>query len=129
MVTPLKVNEVSIIDPTEISNEFNNHIATIGPKHARNIDSPNGDVYQKYMPHLHTGRAELKTLQPMIYNARELPLFSNRDDPNIYLPISVISVPFERIVYDQLHSYLEMHDIIYKSDRFWYNSFNCNGSS
>ena len=50
----------------------------------------------------------------MIYNARELPLFSNRDDPNIYLPISVISVPFEWIVYDQLHSYLELHDIIYK---------------
>ena len=50
----------------------------------------------------------------MIYNARELPLFSNRDDPNIYRPISVISVPFERIVYDQLHFHLELHDIIYK---------------
>ena len=50
----------------------------------------------------------------MIYNARELLLFSNRNDPNIYLPIFVISVPFERIVYDQLHSYLELQDIIYK---------------
>ena len=45
MVTSLKVNEVSIIDPTEISNEFNNHIATIVPKLARKIDSPNCDVY------------------------------------------------------------------------------------
>ena len=46
----------------------------------------------------------------MIYNAHELPLFSKRDDPNIYRPISVISVPFERIVYDQLYSHLEVHD-------------------
>ena len=53
MVTSLKVNEVSIIDPTEILNEFNNHIVTIGPKLARNIDSPNSDVYQKYIPHQH----------------------------------------------------------------------------
>ena len=50
----------------------------------------------------------------MIYNARELPLFSNRDDTNNYRPISVISVPFESIVYDQFYSYLEVHDIIYK---------------
>ena len=53
------------------------------------------------------------------------PPLSNRDDPNNYRPISVISVPFE-IVYDQFYSYLEVHDIIYK---FWYNLFNCNGSS
>lgn len=54
MVTSqLKVNEVSVTDPTEISNEFDNHFATIGPKRARNIDSPNGDVYQKYVPHQH----------------------------------------------------------------------------
>ena len=38
----------------------------------------------------------------------------DRDDPNNYRPISVISVVFERIVYDQLYSYLEVHDIIYK---------------
>ena len=50
----------------------------------------------------------------MIYNAHELLLFSNRDNLNNYRPISVISVPFERIVYDQLYSYLEVHDIIYK---------------
>ena len=38
----------------------------------------------------------------------------NRDDPNNYRKISVISVMaklFERIVYDQLYSYLEVHDI------------------
>ena len=53
MVTSLKVTEVSITDPTEISIEFNDHIATIVPKLARNIDSPNSDVYQKYIPHQH----------------------------------------------------------------------------
>ena len=38
----------------------------------------------------------------------------DRDDPNNYRSISVISVVFERIVYDQLYSYLEVHDISYK---------------
>ena len=47
VVTSLKVNEVSITDPTETSNEINYHFATIGPNLARNIDSPNGDVSQK----------------------------------------------------------------------------------
>ena len=45
-VTSLKVNRVSITNPTELSNEFNNHFATIGPELSRNIDSPDGDVYQ-----------------------------------------------------------------------------------
>ena len=48
-VTSLKVNGVSITNPTELSNEFNNHFATIGPELARNIDSPDGDVYQRYI--------------------------------------------------------------------------------
>ena len=43
-VTSLKVNRVSITNPTELSNEFNNHFATIGPELSRNIDSPDGDV-------------------------------------------------------------------------------------
>ena len=41
----------------------------------------------------------------------------DRDDLNNYRPISVISViakVFERIVYDQLHAYLEEHNIICK---------------
>ena len=45
-VTSLKVSRVSITNPTELSNEFNNHFATIGPELSRNIDSPDGDVYQ-----------------------------------------------------------------------------------
>ena len=43
-VTSLKVNGVSITNPTELSNEFNNHFATIGPELSRNIDSPDGDA-------------------------------------------------------------------------------------
>ena len=48
-VTSLKVNGVSITNPTELSNEFNNHFATIGPELSRNIDSPDDDVYQRYI--------------------------------------------------------------------------------
>ena len=43
-VTSLKVNGVSITNPTELSKEFNNHFATIGPELSRNIDSPDGDA-------------------------------------------------------------------------------------
>ena len=48
-VTSLKVNGVSITNPTELSNEFNNHFATIGPELSCNIDSPGGYVYQRYI--------------------------------------------------------------------------------
>ena len=48
-VTSLKVNGVSITNPTELSNEFNIHFATIGPELARNIDSPDGDFFQRYI--------------------------------------------------------------------------------
>ena len=48
-VTSLKVNGVSITNPTELSNQFNNHFATIGPELSRNIDSPDDDVYQRYI--------------------------------------------------------------------------------
>ena len=48
-VTSLKVNGVSITNPTELSNEFNNHFATIGPQLSCNIDSPGGYVYQRYI--------------------------------------------------------------------------------
>ena len=46
-VTSLKVNGVSITNPTELSNEFNNHFATL--ELARNIDSPDGDCFQRYI--------------------------------------------------------------------------------
>ena len=48
-VTSLKVNGVSITNPTELQNEFNNHFSTIGPELSRYIDSPGGDVYQRYI--------------------------------------------------------------------------------
>ncbi|XP_078377802.1 uncharacterized protein LOC144660957 [Oculina patagonica] len=48
-VTSLKVNGVSVTDPTEISNEFNNYFATIGPKLASNFDPLENDNYQKYL--------------------------------------------------------------------------------
>ena len=48
-VTSLKVNGVSITNPNELSNEFNNHFATIGPELSCNIDSPGGYVYQRYI--------------------------------------------------------------------------------
>ena len=46
-VTSLKVNGVSITNPTELSKEFNNHFATIGPELSCDIDSPGGDGYQR----------------------------------------------------------------------------------
>ena len=36
-VTSLKVNGVSIINPTDLSNEFNNHFATVGSELSRNV--------------------------------------------------------------------------------------------
>ena len=46
-VTSLKVNGVSITNPTELSNEFNNHFAIL--ELARNIDSPDVDCFQRYI--------------------------------------------------------------------------------
>ena len=169
-VTSLKVNGVSITNPTVLSTQFNNHFATIGSKLASNIDSSNSDGYQKYL----TGTSKRFQLRPTntnevllllnnlnkskaagldkisarlirecadlicipirdIFNqsisqgifpddwkrAKVTPLFKegDRDDLNNYRPISVISViakVFERIVYDQLHAYLEEHNIICK---------------
>ena len=48
-VTSLKVNEVSTTNSTVLSNQFNNHFATIGPELASNIVSSNSDGYQKYV--------------------------------------------------------------------------------
>ena len=48
-VTSLKVNGVTITNPTELSNEFNDHIAAIGPRLSLNIYSPDGNVYQMYV--------------------------------------------------------------------------------
>ena len=47
-VTSLKINGLTITDTREISNEFNNHFSTIGPKLASEIESDSG-VYQRYL--------------------------------------------------------------------------------
>ena len=41
-LTSLELNGVSITNPTELSNEFNNPFATIDPELSHNIDSPDG---------------------------------------------------------------------------------------
>ena len=48
-VTSLKVNGVSIKNPTMLSNEFNNHFATIRSKLASNISTSDSDNYLKYL--------------------------------------------------------------------------------
>ena len=61
-VTSLKINGLTITDTREISNKFNNHFFTIGPKLASEIDSDSGD-YQRYLTrtdklfHLHPTNA------------------------------------------------------------------------
>ena len=47
-----------------LSNQFNNHFATIGPKLASNIDSSNSDDYQRYL----TGTDERFQLRPTSTN-------------------------------------------------------------
>ena len=46
-VTSLKVNGVSTTNPTMLSNEFNNHFATIGSKLASNISTSDSENYLK----------------------------------------------------------------------------------
>ena len=48
-ITSLKVNGVSITNPTMLSNEFNNHFATIGSKLASNISTSDIDNHLKYL--------------------------------------------------------------------------------
>ena len=48
-MTSLKVNGVSITNPTVLPNQFNNHFATIGPELASNIDSSNSDGYDTHL--------------------------------------------------------------------------------
>ena len=46
-VTSLKVNGVSTTNPLMLSNEFNNHFATIGSKVASNISTSDSENYLK----------------------------------------------------------------------------------
>ena len=47
-VASLKVNGLTITNPLELSNEFNNHLANIGPKLASEINCDSGS-YQRYL--------------------------------------------------------------------------------
>ena len=60
----LKVNGVSITNPTDLSKEFSNHFDTTGPELSCNIDSPGGDVYQRYI----TSRDQCFQLRPTSVN-------------------------------------------------------------
>ena len=59
----LKVNGVSITNPTVLSNQFNNHFATIVPELASNIDSSNSDGYQKYLTGTDNGLSSIRPVQ------------------------------------------------------------------
>ena len=48
-VKELKVNGLSITNPTELSDEFNNHFATIGPKLAKDIPFSDSNSYRNYL--------------------------------------------------------------------------------
>ena len=48
-VTSLKVNGVSVTNPSELSDKFNNHFATIGSKLASKIDSSDTDSHLRYL--------------------------------------------------------------------------------
>ena len=64
LVTSLKLDGVTITNPTVMLNQFNNHFATIGPKLESNIDSSNSDGYQKYL----TGTDTVFQLHPTSTN-------------------------------------------------------------
>ena len=46
----LKVNGITITNPLELSNEFNNHFANIGPKLASEINCDNGIAIKDILP-------------------------------------------------------------------------------
>ena len=48
-VTSLKLNGVSLTNPTILSNKFNNHFATIGPKLAEKVDPLNTHSFLDYL--------------------------------------------------------------------------------
>jgi len=49
-VTSLKLNGLSLANPTILSNEFNNHFPTIGPaKFAEKVDSSNTHSFLDYL--------------------------------------------------------------------------------
>ena len=48
-VTSLKLNGLSVTNPSELSDKFNNHFATIGSKLASEIDSSDTDSHLRYL--------------------------------------------------------------------------------
>ena len=169
IVKELKIGEVTIDDPSEMSNTFNDYFAKIGPKLANDIPPLSDDAsyldYVKdsknrfhfspidesqvlfFLNQLCLSKAsgldrisariiresadQISFAICKIFNcsletgvfpddwkfAKVTPLFKQgeRNDINNYRPISVISViakVFERIIYDQLYSFLSVNHII-----------------
>ena len=73
-VTSLKVNGLTITNPLELSNEFNNHFANIGPKLASEIDCDSSS-YQRYL----AGTDKRFELQPTNPN-KVFSLLNKRDE-------------------------------------------------
>ena len=82
------------------------------------------------LPQISRGQFAENRFEALLSNwksARVIPLFKQgeQNDLNNYRPISVISVVFWRIVYDQLYTYLAKNDFIYISIGFSHNLFDC----
>ena len=69
-LTSLKLNDVSIASPTMLSNEFNDHFGTIGPKLSEKLNSSHTDSFLDYL----TSIDERFQLRPSTTNKNLSPL-------------------------------------------------------
>ena len=88
-MTSLKVNGLTITNPLELSNEFNNHFANIGPKLASEIDCDSSS-YQRYL----AGTDKRFELQPT--NPNKVFSFLNKLDKSKATGLDTISARFVR---------------------------------
>ena len=88
-VTSLKVNGLTITNPLELSNEFNNHFANIGPKLASEIDCDSSS-YQRYL----AGTDKRFELQPT--NPNKVFSLLNKLDKSKATGLDTISARFVR---------------------------------
>ena len=88
-VTSLKVNGLTITNPLELSNEFNNHFANIGPKLASEIDFDSSS-YKRYL----AGTDKRFELQPT--NPNKVFSLLNKLDKSKATGLDTISARFVR---------------------------------
>ena len=88
-VTSLKVNGLTITNPLELSNEFNNHFANTGPKLASEIDCDSSS-YQRYL----AGTDKRFELQPT--NPNKVFSLLNKLDKSKATGLDTISTRFVR---------------------------------